>query len=289
MKVRYDAEITVIQSIAYLKLGTDIFRLDGMDSNKIIEFWNLITKEKVPEESGDKKAYDEFCDFLKNKGVLYDDDIWDAFFQQYAIKLNDVRSQMKKVTVLLLGNRDLCKEIKGYISKYFDCTCDRTKKNEYALIVGRKSHEKELLEANEYAYRHVNAYFPVLIEPFRVECGPMVLPGETPCLQCLYNRIGKNTLFPGERAAFKDLGIRNHTELFEPVYSIGFHMALIQLIKRWMLDKGIIIEQELQNLVWEYSFLDGTISQHNIVRDRDCPLCFPSRKPSDLNVWNAKV
>lgn len=290
MKVRGDAEIAVVSNKPYLKIGMDIFKLDGLDSTKILEFWNvLIGKEKTIIQTSDLKLYNDFCAFLRMKGVIYDDDIWDAYFQQHGISLKNAQFQMKKTRVLVLGNQDLCEEAIGCLSEYFECTNDKNVKSEYAIIIGRKTDEIELLEANEYAFRHVKVYFPVLIEPFKVECGPMVLPNETPCLQCLYNKIHKNTLFPKEREGFNNIEARERTRLFEPVYSIGIQVVLIQLIKRWLFDNGVPIEQELQNVVWEYSFLESQIAQHNIIRDRDCALCFPSKNANDINVWNVKI
>jgi thiazole/oxazole-forming peptide maturase SagC family component len=78
-------------------------------------------------------------------------------------------------------------------------------------------------EWNEFCFRRNCHFFPIVLQDLIGYLGPMVIPGETPCYECLYTR---------QNAHMVDAQTRRLAEYvaFEGQFTIGFHPTMANML-----------------------------------------------------------
>lgn len=122
-----------------------------------------------------------------------------------------------------------------------------------------------LRQMNLQAFEYQRPFLPVWLDRSCIHWGPMMLPGATGCLECLWHR---------EQAASRN------PHFSPPIYddtasksSILADMAAVMAsgeILRWAL--GAHVETEL-GMAWRFDFLSSDLSGAKVMRLPRCPTC----------------
>ena len=288
MKLRNDVDLVLKDNFMYLKIGSKIYEIFNADP-KFLEYFNLIKNNNFENILDDNKDFDTFKNFLYDRGAFLLEDKWDSIFLQYNIKFHNFSKILSEKKVLVKGDIDLIK----FFKKNFNYVCKITEDIDdifdYAVIIIRKDNKNKILELNETLLKKDKVIFPIFLDGLNTFLGPLIIPNETPCLNCILNRENKNLIYKKENDFFTEQYLENNDLFIESIVLQAISMLNIEIIKRVMFDEKIAIEQGLLNTILEFSFLDSKIEEHNILRDPNCNIC---NKYSTLNInsiWNSKI
>jgi bacteriocin biosynthesis cyclodehydratase domain-containing protein len=145
---------------------------------------------------------------------------------------------------------------------------------ERACIVASTDHggELALIPWNRFALEHSVGFLPIVLRDMVGHVGPLVVPGETACFECLRTRVASN-LRDQSRAELLAANAADGRDV------VGFHPAMITVIAgiaafelgrfyaglpRWK--AGMVIDVNL---------LDTTMTSRRVLRAPRCPACSP--------------
>lgn len=150
---------------------------------------------------------------------------------------------------------------------------------------GRQVHR----EWNKFCVRHKRHYLPVVLQDGIGQLGPLVVPGETACFECLYLRQNSHLKDPQVQRASDEVAFEGQafTGFHPSMASVLGDLAAIELTKFYSgafrtINVGTFIEVNL---------LVPELISHKVLKVPRCPVCSPmNTRPSTTprnNVFNA--
>jgi molybdopterin-synthase adenylyltransferase len=138
-----------------------------------------------------------------------------------------------------------------------------------------------LRQWNEFCVENRVHFLPVILDRFIGSIGPLVIPGETPCYECLRLRENSNMDAPGlERAAESSAADRQAVTGFHPAMtSVLAELAAMELCKVY----GGGLPWRSGRLI-EVNLLGPEIFSRRVLKLPRCPVCSPTLKSSAVYV-----
>ena len=141
------------------------------------------------------------------------------------------------------------------------------------LVATAVSFGQELLRAwNEHCVLHRRPFFPVFLDGSIGYVGPLVIPCETACFECLRLRRSAHPAGPPlRREASPGAGAWADASALSPMASLLGDLAAAELIKRLGLrpplsNPGVLLEVDL---------LAPAMTARSVLRLPRCPICTP--------------
>ncbi len=154
------------------------------------------------------------------------------------------------------------------------------------LVVTSDFGGAELLrEWNELSVLHGIPFFPVLLQDLVGSVGPLVIPGETACFECLRLRQASHLRDPrGERAA--------EAVAFEGQGVCGFHPAMpavVAEVAAFELTRFFVLGPPLWRVgtVIEVNLLGTEMRSRKVLRLPRCPVCSSLRRTPSVALVSA--
>jgi hypothetical protein len=135
--------------------------------------------------------------------------------------------------------------------------------------------EAEMIELTEYCYKKDIALFPIFKTSFGMEFGPIHIPHDTSCYQCLINRK-KSVLGEGYENIYKDTLHFN--------FPLGGDVVLLEAIKYIT---GIT-PVSLRNRILQHNYINGIFTFHPVLKIPGCAICGNNFKPK-RKLWEEIV
>lgn len=138
-----------------------------------------------------------------------------------------------------------------------------------------------LREWNEFCVENRMHFLPVILDRFIGSIGPLVIPGETPCYECLRVRENSNREAPElERAAESSAADRQAVTGFHPAMTkVLGELAAMELSKVY----GVGLPWRSGRLI-EVNLLGPDISSRRVLKLPRCPVCSPTLKSSAVYI-----
>jgi len=138
-----------------------------------------------------------------------------------------------------------------------------------------------LREWNEFCIENRVHFLPVILDRFIGSIGPLVIPGETPCYECLRVRENANMDAPElERAAESSAADRQAMTGFHPAMTkVLGELAAMELCKVY----GGGLPSRSGRLI-EVNLLGPDISSRRVLKLPRCPVCSPTLKSSGVYI-----
>lgn len=289
MELRNDVDLVFKKNTAYLKIGAQIYKILTQDS-KIVEYFKLIKDKNFDENLIiNNNDFSTFKDFLYNNGAFISSDPWESNFLQYNVGVQNFNTIMRTKKVLVVGDTDLVDFFEKTIQSCYKITKNINEKFDYAVILSRKFHTDKILKLNETLLKYEKVIFPLILDELNVFIGPLIIPNETACLNCVLNRNFKSLIYKDEFELFESKNVESNQTFINPIMLQAISFLNIEIIKRVLFDQKVGIEQSLLNTVIEFSFLESKIEEHNILRDPDCTICINPKKLNVNTIWYPKI
>src|SRR5262249_10319169 len=128
---------------------------------------------------------------------------------------------------------------------------------------------------NEFCVTRNIHFFPVVLQNLVGYVGPLVVPGETPCFECVRARQNANIEDPTTRAAAEP-------HAFSSQHVIGFHPSMatilgdIAAVELGKFYGGWLASESVGSLI-VVRLLVPSVTTHRVLKIPRCPVC------SDLN------
>ena len=123
---------------------------------------------------------------------------------------------------------------------------------------------------NEYAVGHGVSFFPVVLQHMVGSIGPVIVPYETPCYECVRGRENSNMDDPETQRELE-------TAAFEGQFSAGYHPLMPRLVAdqaAFELTKVYSgIDTRPTGRLITISPLSNALSVHRVLRLPYCPVC----------------
>jgi bacteriocin biosynthesis cyclodehydratase domain-containing protein len=138
-----------------------------------------------------------------------------------------------------------------------------------------------LREWNRYCVETGRHFLPVVLQDLVGQIGPLVIPGETPCLECLRARQNAQMDDPDtqrtpEYVAFEGQGVNG----FHPsMASILGDLAAVELLKFY----GQLVRSQLAGHLIEVNLLAPQLTVRRVLRAPRCAVCSPSQTRSPVS------
>jgi thiazole/oxazole-forming peptide maturase SagC family component len=135
---------------------------------------------------------------------------------------------------------------------------------------------KSFHEFNSWCVENKHHFFPVWLEDMIGYLGPLVIPGESPCFQCIRERMNSHADDPETQ----DL-IHNQAD-FSGAYPVGFHPAMVSVLGDlavFELTKfySSLFSNSILGRLIEVSLLAPRLKSRKIFKLPRCPVCSPLR------------
>jgi bacteriocin biosynthesis cyclodehydratase domain-containing protein len=136
---------------------------------------------------------------------------------------------------------------------------------------------------NEFAVEHRHAFFPVVLQDLIGYIGPLVVPGETACYECLRGRQNANFEDPASRRAAESSAYAGQAVAgAHPIMaSVLGELAAFELIKLYGLRRPLWRPGTLV----EVGFLASRTTSRTVLKLPRCPVCGPLRSTSPISPW----
>jgi bacteriocin biosynthesis cyclodehydratase domain-containing protein len=137
-------------------------------------------------------------------------------------------------------------------------------------------------EWNEFCVRFGVHFLPVVLQDMVGYIGPMVMPGETPCFECLWARQNSNLENPAreratEQAAFYGQLVDGY---LPPMASILGDLAALELVKFY---SQSLPGSRVGSLI-EIDLMEPSLKSRKLLKVPRCPVCGPLTAHSDQSV-----
>jgi len=137
-------------------------------------------------------------------------------------------------------------------------------------------------EWNEFCVRFAIHFLPVVLQDMVGYIGPMVMPGETPCFECLWARQNSNLENPAreratERAAFYGQLVEGY---LPPMASILGDLAALELVKFY---SQALPGSRVGSLI-EVDLMEPSLKSRKLLKVPRCPVCGPLNAHSHQSV-----
>lgn len=142
-----------------------------------------------------------------------------------------------------------------------------------------------LSEWNKFCVEHNRDFLPLVLHNLVGHIGPLVIPGETACFECLRARQNAHMRTPDiERAAERGA--------FEGQIIVGFHPSMATVISEiaaFELTRvygGAIPKPQVGTLI-EVNLLDTYVKARRVLKVPRCPICSPLNRHSSVTPYKS--
>ncbi|RJS63097.1 hypothetical protein [Priestia filamentosa] len=288
MRIRGDVHWLSNETGAYLKIGEQVYSLVGIPIDQQEKYWKYISTGDTKTLSDDKQ-FKEFYSFLKSKGAFESKDIWTSYLYQQGIYVDSFQDILDSKKIAVVGDTDLINEFQDLYGKTFKNISTNVKDSDYGLLIIRSHKSKDIKKYNQQFIDNNTEFLPLLVQPFSYLLGPLVIPNETLCLNCVIEKKEKNLFYRKENQYFSNVMDSRNSSLPQPVVRQGIDLLVIELIKRILHYEGLAIESGVLDTILDFSMLENKLEQHNVMKDADCPICFPVNPLNREVIWMGKT
>jgi thiazole/oxazole-forming peptide maturase SagC family component len=137
-----------------------------------------------------------------------------------------------------------------------------------------------LEEWNSYAVQHKIPFYPAVLQNMVGYAGPLVIPGEGPCLECLTHRQNSNTAEFREKRQVEKFA-------FESQKLVAYHQAMLTVLA----EVGIFdLVKFNNNIQWdvgtlcEIDLLGGNMTRRKLIKAPRCRTCSRSAHQPAVNL-----
>jgi bacteriocin biosynthesis cyclodehydratase domain-containing protein len=182
-------------------------------SNEIELILNTLKDKKVNENTTiDEGIEEQIKNLLFSRGLLVDPDIYDQsqilrLINQYAVTGTTIQSQYRPKNITLLGEGRLFTLLQQKLKEANINLVPNTDKEALLVAVSDQENYAFSKEANRTAIDNKQPILFVQWAQSLFKIGPFVIPHETACLDCAYEREHATSLFPDELLAYRKTDI----------------------------------------------------------------------------------
>ena len=217
----------------------------------------------------DSEVDPEVIDQLKSSQLLLGD-FWELKIDYKKVSII-IPSRFEKITTLLIDNTKL-ENVPMEISAELPET---PSKSTLYIVVQDNLNPVILSKFDEWAHQHKVTWMPLgIIELTRLSFGPVIIPFQTPCLECYFNRrksngnpIDVNIRFGYEKVEHPNLSIHEFLLLF------GLLLTRIQL------GIGKFVQNQSATLS-SFNKIGLDLCEDEIILTPRCKRCSPHQFPS---------
>lgn len=136
---------------------------------------------------------------------------------------------------------------------------------------------------NEFCVENKRTFYPIILDRLVGYIGPMVVPGETACYECLRRRENSNMYnFEDKRATEAEAFHHQSVNGFlPPMASILADIAIVDLIRFW--SDSLVLMPKVGNMM-EIRLMVPEIKNHKVLKLPRCPVCSPLKKRSSSTI-----
>lgn len=140
-----------------------------------------------------------------------------------------------------------------------------------------------LSDWNAFAFRQKTPFFPLLLQNMNGYFGPFVVPGETPCLECLTYRMNSHFIQFEEKSALEKFYKKEGRPL-----SPAYHSSMLKMLSQtgiFEVDRYLYgIPGVLYGQLGEISLLNTAMKTHKLLKVPRCSVCTPLNKRPALKL-----
>ncbi|MDC7772471.1 hypothetical protein POL88_26815 [Priestia megaterium] len=288
MKIRGDVHWLSNETGAYLKLGEQIYSLVGIPVDQQKVYWEQILAGNT-EIFKDDNQFKEFYSFLNSKGAFESEDIWTPYLHQQGIYIDNFQGLLNSKKIAVVGDEDLVSEFQNLYGETFKNISSTIQGSDFGLLIVRSHKSEEIKRYNKEFIENNIEFLPLMVQPFSYLLGPLVIPNETVCLNCVIEKKEKNLFYRKENKYFSNVTDSRNSSLPKPIINQGIDSLTIELIKRILHYENLAIESGLIDTIIDFSLLENKLEQHNVMKDADCPICFPTNPLNREVIWMSKT
>ncbi|AWC30336.1 hypothetical protein CG478_019745 [Bacillus cytotoxicus] len=111
--------------------------------------------------------------------------------------------------------------------------------------------------------------------------GPQTIPHQTSCLKCKILWEQDDNYFGEIFKLFNSSNTISMEYVPDELFDLSLSFFIGQVIKWQLALFGDALEPELVQKIMEYNFLEGNWSEHNLLKNPKCDLCFQKNNSSD--------
>ncbi|ARJ51430.1 hypothetical protein [Staphylococcus lutrae] len=156
------------------------------------------------------------------------------------------------------------------------------------LIIIRKFNRNKQLILNEYLSKLNKPYISLVYEDLSFVIGPYTIPRVTSCLECKIIRETDNNYYGDILKLFNNSDIDSREFVLDELLELGFSYVNTIIFKRILQSNDVIIENEIAQKIMEYSFMNSSWREHNLLKSTKCKNCFPDSE-YDNSVFEVKL
>lgn len=287
MKIKSNIFWKVNNGEGYFKVDNNIYKLNGLEIEKQKEFWDILQNNRIEdleEMMKENDLFGKYVSFIKMIGGFYNEkNIWSTYGRDIGMNLKGTKDFLEKTPIKIVGDEDLVTYCKEGISKEFQIV---DKGEELAIVIARKNNVNLALRLNDYYIEKKVPFLIVLLEPFNSFIGPFVIPYESSCFRCLYEREKENIFYKNDMYELfnsEDCVSRERIPFFNIKATLGLiEVALMKYVFRKLRNQS---QFGFVNTVKEFDWMKDTISEHKVIKNIKCKSCFSTEKNTASDVW----
>jgi len=135
-------------------------------------------------------------------------------------------------------------------------------------------------EWNEYAIGHDVSFYPVVLQNMVGYAGPLVIPGNSACLECLKHRQNSNNADFMEKRAIEKFA-------FEGQHIAAYHNSMLTVLAQVAIFDLIKFSNNIQwdvGALCEIDMLSGTMARRKLIKAPRCHACSGAVQKPDINI-----
>lgn len=149
------------------------------------------------------------------------------------------------------------------------------------IVAGTEFGSQYLLrDWNEYAVKKGIPFFPVLLQHMSGYAGPLVIPGESACLECLRARQNSNA------QNFEECRITEQYA-FQAQQSAAYHSSMLHMLAEIAMFELVRYSAGISwevGTMTELNLLSGTMDKRKLLKAPRCPVCSNMHRHPKLNL-----
>lgn len=269
--------IAVNKNLAVLRINDRYFKLETKDSKKLKEDFLRIKENNI----NNNKFQEQLLALLNKVNAFCSINNTYELLSSLGIDL-PILKDMYQIKTGILGENDLIEKYKSFTPRWKVINLNDNPSAEFdiGIIMNRKFNYNLALQNNNNMFKKGKPYISLLFKPLMFELGPETIPGQTSCLNCKrlweVNNINDGNLV----SIFDESHEISNQYILEELFPFAFSVLNMQILNTILNLNGFNIEMSLTQKSICYSFLDGNLVNHNILKNQKCPLCFDNYQHS---------
>ncbi len=222
------------------------------------------------------KSNDQLINFLKSHYAFQTKSNDIGFLEKHNI---DITSE-KRYKIAVLGDEDLVSKFNKHFLQMdmIDLSKQPSIEYDYGVIICRTYNINNYLEFNNKLFLNGKPYTSLLFSDEGFEYGPLIIPGETSCLNCKFLWGKRNNPIAEVDSIYYPKFSVSDEDVYSPDLMMGFGLVIDDLYRLMINDHKYQIIQNATQKVIEHCFTDGSLNVHPLLKNIECDLCFPEIK-----------